>query len=154
MKLSTTEEYGLRCLIQVARRSPHDGAGLACIKDVAEAEGLSPDYVAKLLGLLRRAELIDSERGAAGGYRLSKPASSIAVAEVLLALDSPFFGEAFCDGHRGKADACVHKGRGCTLTPLWEAVDRALDAALRGVSVADLLAEPAPPRLSQEALHG
>ena len=151
MKLSTTEEYGLRCLLQVARRAPAGGAGLASIKDVAEAEGLSPDYVAKLLGLLRKADLLDSERGAAGGYRLARPASAISAMEALHALDGSFYGDGFCDSHTGKAERCVHKGRSCSLTALWQAVDQALVVALAGVTVQQLLVGDQAP---VEAMHG
>ena len=47
MKLTAQEEYGLRCLLQVARRAPADGATVSSIRDVADAEGLSSDYAAK-----------------------------------------------------------------------------------------------------------
>ena len=71
MQLLATEEYGLRCLVQVAR---HTAPQPITIPEIAAAEGLSPEYAAKLLRALRQAELVVSTRGAGGGYRLSRPA--------------------------------------------------------------------------------
>jgi len=151
MKLSTSEEYGLRCLIQVARRAPTSDVPPASIRDVAEAEGLSADYAAKLLAALRKAGLVTSTRGAAGGYRLARPADEITAREAMLALDGPFYGAAFCSGHAGQKACCVHKNNDCTLTRLWSAVGDALDEVLGSISIADLL--PTTPH-RQEAAHG
>jgi len=151
MKLSTSEEYGLRCLIQVARRAPEAASAPAPIRDIAEAEGLSPDYAAKLLAALRKADLVTSTRGANGGYRLARPASAITAREAMLALDGPFYGADFCNGHSGRLACCVHKDRDCTLTTLWAAVGEALDDVLGNITIADLLPQPVA---AQEAAHG
>ena len=67
MHLSAQEEYGLRCLVQLAR---HVGEEPMRIQEIARAEGLSSEYVAKLMRILRNGNLVDSTRGASGGYRL------------------------------------------------------------------------------------
>jgi Rrf2 family protein len=138
MRLSSQEEYGLRCLLQVARRSPGPEAGPTSIRDVADAEGLSPDYAAKLLRLLRQADLLVSTRGAEGGYALSRSAGQIPLAAVLGALDGPLFDEAFCDGHSGQLESCVHTSN-CTVMAMWQQVGAALDAVLSRFTIADLL---------------
>ena len=86
MKLSAQEEYGLRCLLQVARRFP---GGSATIPEIAEAEGLSPHNAARYLATLRRSGLVDSERGQRGGYSLARPPSLITVAEAVASLGRP-----------------------------------------------------------------
>ena len=83
MQLLAQEEYGLRCLLQVAQQR---GSDPLSIQAVAEAEGLSPEYAAKLMRALRQAGLVQSTRGAAGGYRLSRPPASITVWDVIQAL--------------------------------------------------------------------
>ncbi len=138
MKLTSQEEYGLRCLLQVARRCPDSRGAPATIREIAEAEGLSSDYVAKLLRILRRGDLIASSRGACGGYRLARPASSIPVSEVLGVLDTPLFTHMFCEGHSGRLDACVHS-TGCSVRALWRAMGTALEQVLVKVTLADLL---------------
>lgn len=138
MKLTAQEEYGLRCLLQVARRAPSAAGPPLSIRDVADAEGLSIDYAAKLLRVLRQADLITSERGATGGYRLSQPADTIPLRDVMRALDTPMYSSGFCDVHAGQLDACVHRG-GCSMRPLWHALESALDNVLSGLYLSDLL---------------
>lgn len=138
VKLTAQEEYGLRCLLQVARRAPCTSAAPLSIRDVADAEGLSIDYAAKLLRVLRQADLVTSERGATGGYRLAQPADTIPLRDVLRALDTPLYTAGFCDAHAGQLDACVHR-KGCAMRPLWHALEAALDQVLNGLHLSDLL---------------
>jgi Rrf2 family protein len=145
VKLSAQEEYGLRCLLQIARRSAgpagpaaDPGGPLVCIRDVAEAEGLSVDYAAKLLRVLRQGGLLEAERGATGGYRLARPPEQMTLSEILRALDTPIYAPGFCEGHAGQRDTCVHLG-GCSMRPLWMAVEAAVHQVLAGMTLADLL---------------
>ena len=96
MKLSAQEEYGLRCLLQMASRG--DGASLS-IPEISRAEGLSVPNVAKLMRLLRIAGFVKSVRGQSGGYSLAKPSKTILVGDVLEALGGKLFGEKFCGRH-------------------------------------------------------
>lgn len=134
MHLSSQEEYGLRCLVQVAR-SP--GPAPLTIPQIAEAEGLSPEYAAKLMRLLRQNGFVSSTRGAAGGYRLTRPAAEVEVWEVLQALGGQVFSEEFCETHPGQRNACVHT-TDCSIRPLWRAIEETLSRLLRAVSLADL----------------
>ena len=84
MHLLAQEEYGLRCLVQLAR---HRGSSPLTIPEIAAAEGLSPEYTAKLMRALRQGGLVMSTRGAAGGYRLARPAEEVTAWEVLEKLD-------------------------------------------------------------------
>jgi Rrf2 family protein len=134
MQLLASEEYGLRCLIQVAR-----GAGDApvSISQIADAEGLSPEYTAKLLRVLRLGGLVASVRGAEGGYRLARPAEAISVWSALEVLGGAFFSEQFCECHGGQQRKCV-RSSDCGLRALWRAVQAALREALSGIHLADL----------------
>ena len=138
MKLTAQEEYGLRCLLQVARRAPADGETVSSIRDVADAEGLSADYAAKLLRVLRQAGFVTSSRGATGGYRLTRDAGTIPLAEVLHALDAPLYDASFCEGYAGLQPQCVHK-TSCAVRVLWRTLEQALTQALSGLALADLL---------------
>jgi Rrf2 family protein len=128
------EEYGLRCLLALARSG---GEAPRTIQEVAAAEGLSPEYAAKLLAALRRAGLVRSTRGAAGGYRLARPAAAISVWDAVEALGGALFPEQFCACHAGARTDCVHDG-GCALRGLWRRVDRAVRDVLEGATLADL----------------
>jgi len=138
MKLTAQEEYGLRCLLQVARHAPAGGEAVLSIRDVAEAEGLSVDYAAKILRALRQVGFVTSERGAAGGYRLARDAVAIPLAEVLHALDAPLYDASFCEGFVGQQAQCVHQ-TSCAVRVLWRTLEGALEQALSGLVLADLL---------------
>jgi len=138
MKITAQEEYGLRCLLQLAQAP--GGASLS-IADIAAAEGLSQPYVAKLLAVLRQAGLIDSERGRSGGYRLAKLPQDVRLGSVLLALGEPLFEEpGYCQRHAGTETngACVHLG-GCSLRTLWGTLETWMHRTLDQISLADLM---------------
>src|ERR1700722_8639835 len=117
MKITAQEEYGLRCLLRLARADA-DQPPLT-IPEIAAAEKLSPPNVAKLLSVLRQAGLIDSVRGRTGGYRLARPPAEIRLGAVLLALGEPLYEATFCERHTGpEPGACVNHD-GCTLRALW-----------------------------------
>ncbi len=134
MQLLAQEEYGLRCLIQVARHTEPDPIK---IPEIAEAEGLSPEYAAKLLRALRQADLVVSTRGAGGGYRLSRPAPEITAWQVVSALGGSLFPREFCESHPGQLHDCVHASA-CSIRPLWGAVESAVRGVLERVTLADL----------------
>ncbi len=134
MQLSAQEEYGLRCLLQVAREP---GPAPATIPEIAAREGLSPEYAAKLLRALRQAGLVVSTRGAGGGYRLARPAGEITVWAVVEALGGSIFPAEFCETHPGQRHDCVHTSA-CSLRPVWTAVESAIRGFLQNVTLADL----------------
>jgi Rrf2 family protein len=139
MKITSQEEYGLRCLLRLARAG--DGRSLT-IPEVATDEGLSVPYVAKLLAVLRQAGLIDSVRGRAGGYRLAAAPEEISLDSVMNALGEPLFDEpSFCNKHAGTETSdgrCVHLA-GCTLRALWHTLEDWMRKALDRITLADLL---------------
>jgi Rrf2 family protein len=139
MKITSQEEYGLRCLIRLARAA--DGRSLT-IPEIATDEGLSVPYVAKLLAVLRQAGLIDSVRGRSGGYRLASAPDQIRLGSVMAALGEPLFDEpGFCNKHTGTETTdgrCVHIG-GCTLRALWHTLEEWMRKALDRITLDDLL---------------
>lgn len=151
MQLLAQEEYGLRCLLELAR---HD-ARPRTIQQIAEAEGLSPDYAAKLLRELRRGGLVESTRGAAGGYRLARGAGAITAWDAVAALGGSLFPDDFCACHAGRAPCCV-RSSDCALRAIWRAADGAVRGVLSGVTLADLVASESAMvrRLSQGRLSG
>ncbi len=134
MQLLAQEEYGLRCLLELSR---HDGARPRTIHEIADAEGLSTDYAAKLLRALRRGGLVASTRGAAGGYRLTRGPDAITVWDAIQVLGGSLFPERFCECHGGQQSACVRQ-RDCALRALWRSVDDAVKTLLSGVTLEDL----------------
>ena len=138
MRLSTQEEYGLRCLLAIVRLEG-DGTGEpVTIEKIAVAEGVGYEHAAKMLRLLRRAGILDSVRGANGGYLLARQPSEISLWDALVALDPPLVGQGFCEAYAGHLDACVHAGPGCNLRALWTHVGNVLEGGLKSMSLEDL----------------
>ncbi len=134
MHILALEEYGLRCLLQVALR---DAEGPVSAQEIARAEGMGPAYVARILGRLRAGGLIESTRGARGGYRLAHPAGEISVWDAIIVLGGEFFPEGFCDCHPGRRRECIHS-TDCSIRALWRKTQGVLREALAGISLEDL----------------
>lgn len=139
MKLSTQEEYGLRCLLHLARIPAGESM---TIPEISRAEVLSVPNVAKLMRLLRMGGLVHSERGQAGGYTISRRPEAISVAEVLDLLGGQFFSSKFCERHAGRQDVCTH-AIDCSLRVLWNTVQAVLHDVLGKTTLQDLLCSEA-----------
>jgi Rrf2 family protein len=135
MKLSSQEEYGLRCLLQVAR---HDPEGSVTIPAIARIEGLSSPHVAKLMRSLRRGGFVKSVRGQSGGYKLARTPDHINIGEVLAWLGGRLFEASFCSMHAGMAKLCTHTVE-CSIRSLWQSVQHVVDQVLAKVTLLDLL---------------
>ena len=141
MHFSAQEEYGLRCVLQLAK-----GHSLEAVtaRQISEQEFISLDYVHKLLGILKRKGLIVSTRGIKGGFRLKKEPGKIAVCDVLQLLSS----ELNSDGHcakfsKKKAQAC-HGAKECEVKPFWDAIFRFYEEFGSKVTVQDLIDRKIP----------
>jgi Rrf2 family transcriptional regulator, iron-sulfur cluster assembly transcription factor len=115
MKITAMQEYGLRCILQLAA---HKGPAPLTVREIAKSERLTPVYVAKLLVTLRRSGLVRSLRGVNGGYALSQEASGISVARVLSALGQVELGKDLCKRFPGTASVCTHMDN-CSIRPVW-----------------------------------
>lgn len=134
MRLSSQEEYGLRCLLRVAEGDEGVPVSVALI---AKREGLSQEYAARLMAPLKRAGLVSVTRGAGGGYHLVRSANEISVWEAILALGGPFFPKDFCQCHPGQRRRCV-RSTDCSIRSLWQRADEILRALFESISLADL----------------
>jgi len=135
VKITSSEEYGLRCILQLARQ-PKEALSLG---EISRLEGLSAAYAGKLLAQLRDRGLVEAVRGRGGGYVLARTAEEITVQEVLAAFGDKLFESNFCEEHQGVGDSCVHAGTMCNIRSLWGVLDGMLSAVLSSTTLADLL---------------
>lgn len=136
MKVTAQEEYGLRCLLQVAAAPA--GAPVT-LTEIARREGMSVPHVAKLMGALRQGGLVESVRGRAGGYVLARAPEQVSVLEVLMGLGERLFDSEYCTRYHGTNDeACVHAS-GCSIRSVWSRVESIVSDVLRRTTIADLL---------------
>ena len=135
MKLSSQEEYGLRCLLRVGREGT---SGSVTIPELSRAEGISEPNVAKMMRVLREAGFVNSTRGQAGGYALARPAGEINVGHVLAALGGRLYEPSFCDTHAGVERLCTNM-QDCSIRSVWRMLQSAVDQVLGRITLKDLL---------------
>lgn len=135
MRFTAQEEYGLRCLLQMAR---HEERGAMTIPQIARAEGLTVAYVGKLMRILREGRLVESTRGQNGGYTLSRPADQIDLHEILTVLGGEIFPKNHCEKHTGNEPTCVHVSD-CAIRSAWAGLDVLLGRILRTIHLKDLV---------------
>jgi Rrf2 family protein len=135
VKLSMQEEYGLRCLVQLGRESRQS----LTIAELALREGISGPNVAKILRILRKAGLVTSTRGQAGGYTLARAPEQVSVGEALAALGGRIFDAKFCDRHSGSELLCMNLGE-CSIRPVLRQLQDVVDQVLGRLTLESLLA--------------
>jgi Rrf2 family iron-sulfur cluster assembly transcriptional regulator len=136
MKITATEEYGMRCMLQLALR---DGQ-IVSLSELAGAERIAVPFAAKVLMRLRRAGLVAATRGRHGGYVLTSPPERITVLRILEALGKPLFDSSFCRDHGSPdASACMRL-TDCSLRPVWAHLDALLKRFFENTTLADLAA--------------
>jgi Rrf2 family protein len=135
MKITAQEEYGLRCLLQLARAPRGE---LVSVKAIAEKEGLSNANVEKLLRLLAQAGLVHSVRGINGGYVLNRPPEQVRLSEVVRALGTLPSTTKICQDYTGNRSACVHFDD-CSLRSVWSSMTRFIQHFLDQTTLAMLL---------------
>ena len=134
MKISAQEEYGLRCLVQLATIGADESLTLP---QIADREGISQANAGKLMWLLSKAGFVQSTRGTKGGYTLSRPAEAIYLSEVIKILDADEIGN-HCESYTGVLDSCVHKGD-CGIRPVIVGLHEIVENALSQITLAQLV---------------
>ncbi len=139
MKLSTRAEYGIRVLVALARA---DGERPTSLAGIARADKLPHAYIEQLVGALRRAGLVTSTRGHAGGYRLSRPAGQISLVDAVRALDGPIL-EMPCAGPND-LESC-DRPQDCSVHEVFERLQSSLSDTLGGTTLAEVAASSGGP---------
>lgn len=135
LKISTKGRYGLRALIDLAQYSEIEPVS---ISSIASRQGISERYLEQLMTLLKKAGLIKSIRGAAGGYVLAKDLEEISVGDVLRALEGklePVECAAF-----GGGDSCEAAG-GCVTKYVWQRINESINKTVDEISLKQLVDE-------------
>ena len=138
MRVTTWTEYSLIIVLHLARRRTGGGSAVAA-RELAEVERLPGDYVEQILLRLRRAGLVESVRGARGGYFLAREPETISVRDVMTASEHQTF-EINCESHPVDAARCS-SGEPCSIRPVWQALQQRVDDLLSSISLADLMKE-------------
>ncbi|SFR95448.1 RrF2 family transcriptional regulator [Anaeromicropila populeti] len=136
MKISTKGRYGLRAVLDVALHSETEAVALSSI---AARQQISISYLEQLVSKLKKAGIVNSIRGAQGGYVLAKPAEEISVGDILRALEGDLHpvdcaeimdGSSVCTG----SDVCVTKF-------VWKRISDSINDAVNSLMLAELVNE-------------
>ncbi|MGD7652624.1 MAG: RrF2 family transcriptional regulator [Verrucomicrobiales bacterium] len=130
MKISQKLEYACRAVAQLAKH--HDGRTLTRLEDLAQREAVSSNFLVQILNDLRRAGIIESRRGKAGGYLLARPPATITLRQVVLAVD-PTLVQASVK-NEGESGPAVHHA--------WDQVSAKLHRALDQITIETLASPP------------
>jgi len=131
LKISQKTEYALRAMIQLAQRS---GEGLTSAREISESQRIPLRFLEQQLGSLSKAGLVESFRGAGGGCRLSKDPTGITIADVVDAIEGPFY-PMFC---LDPGDHTCWQDSRCGLQELWGEVRVAVRGVFERITLADL----------------
>ena len=132
MWVSTRAQYAMRALVEIAL----GGEAPTSLKTVSERQGISQHYLEQLMAVLRRAGVVESLRGAQGGYRVARPPEAISALEVVELMEGSLAPVACIEDE----SSCAHTGN-CSTEGLWHRVDAAVRGVLGSTSLADLVAE-------------
>jgi len=133
MKFSAKEQYALRAMVEFSR---HFGEGPVSLSTVAQAQSISLAYLEHVIVPLRAAGLLDSSRGAYGGYQLTRSPRSTTVGDVIRVLDGTLVSFA-CVSDAGDPP-CARTDTSCAARQVWERVQDKLAEALDSITLADL----------------
>ena len=137
MRVTTWTEYSLIIALHLARQ--RRGSEPTAARELSEAERLPADYVEQILLRLRRAGLVESVRGARGGYRLAREPNQITVRDVMTACERETF-QLNCTSHQVDAERC-DPASSCSIRPVWHALQQRVDEFLSGITLEDLLTQ-------------
>lgn len=134
--MSKKAQYGTRAMLELALNYDR---GVVSLSRVARQQGISLKYLEQLIRPLRRAGIVEGTRGAAGGYRLSRPPSQVSVGEVIRALEEPMNPVECLDDTR----LCERSGQ-CRARGVWAFLSHSIQRTLDGITLEDILRQQDP----------
>ncbi|QKJ20300.1 RrF2 family transcriptional regulator [Microbacterium hominis] len=142
MRISARADYAVRAAVFLARTAQGGGDERVAGERIAAEEGIPPTFLEGILSALRKADIVDSRRGAGGGYRLAAPAAEISVADVIRAVDGPLV---FVRGER--PSELEYPVADAHLVTLWVALRASVRSVLDETSLEALATGSLPPQV-------
>jgi Rrf2 family transcriptional regulator, cysteine metabolism repressor len=136
VKIGNRTEYGVRALVLLAERQ---GEGPLSRTRIAEIEDIPESFLEQILAQLRRAGLIESVRGATGGFRLARPAEEITMEEVISLLEGSLSPIGCVSREPDDAFAGCGRIDRCQTRKVWVKMTESIAAALRQLTLKELI---------------
>ncbi len=137
MKISTKGRYALRMLIDLAQ---NQGDGYVSLKDIANRQEISKKYLEQIVAMLNRPDILRTNRGYQGGYRLAKPASEYTIGEILRVTEGSIAPVSCLDGDEMSCD----RADICATLSIWKGLNKVICEYLDGITLQDVVDEAAP----------
>ena len=139
MKISTKGRYGLKAVVDIAFMLQFQNDRCVSVKSIALRQGISENYLERIIAPLKKAKVVASVRGAAGGYYLTKPAQEITAGEVLRILEGPLVP---VDCVINDVNVCGDADCGlCVMKPAWHTLSQKVNALMDSITVAELASD-------------
>ncbi|MDG4771782.1 MULTISPECIES: RrF2 family transcriptional regulator [Micromonosporaceae] len=148
MRLSARVDYALRAAAELAVAAAASARVVLTAEQVARAQGIPPKFLEGILLQLRRAGVVQAQRGPDGGYWLARPAEQISLAELIRVIDGPL---AHVRGHR--PEELGYQGAAVALQDVWIALRASEREILESVTVADVATGKLPERIRDLAAN-
>ena len=131
MKISTKGRYGLKAMLDIAVYSSSENVTL---KSVSERENISEKYLEQIFSALRKNGLVNSKKGAQGGYTLSKSMSKITVGDILRVLEGDLLVVQEDETEKDMMDKCIQKN-------IWDKLNSSINSIVNSITLEDLFYE-------------
>ena len=136
MRITSSTEYATRLMVRLAREHGHSALSA---EKLSSAEAVPAHYVNQLLLRLKRAGLVESQRGSGGGYMLSREPSQIKLGEVLRAVEGAIFEDVCGRFNTGEKD-CHHQDN-CGISPVWQKLGALIERYFDGITLQEIATE-------------
>jgi Rrf2 family protein len=143
MRISAKADYAVRAMAELAASA---GRGPLKADSIARAQGIPLRFLLNILSELKHARIVQSHRGAVGGYELARPPEKITLADVIRAVEGPL-----ASVHEVRPEDITYPGPAESLQEVWISVRANLRAVLEAVTLADLAAGALPPSVKSLA---
>lgn len=143
MRISAKADYAVRAAVELAAAS---GERPVKAERIATAQGIPLNFLENIMGELRHAGIVRSQRGAEGGFRLAKPADQITVADVIRAVEGPL-----ASVRGGPPEEATYDGATASLPRVWIAVRANLRAVVEHITLADIASGRLPTEIDRLA---
>lgn len=140
IRIGKLTDYGILIMTYLAR----DPERLHAAQEIAQAVGITLPTANKLLKMLARGGLLDSQRGTKGGYALSRQPEAITMVDIIGALEGPV---GLTDCGTAKQPGNCQRERSCSVKANWQRISQAVNDALAGVTLAEMTVPPQPIRI-------
>ena len=137
MKLSTRARYGLKALIDLGL---HCETEAVSIQSIASRQNISDSYLEQLMAKLKKAGLVESTRGAGGGYRLGRPAAEISVGDILRALEGSLEPVKCAAFDTTTGEGCMASD-GCVTKYVWQKINDSINDTVNQIMLDELIQE-------------